>query len=386
MAYKKFSADQLFDGSNFNDSDKVLIISDEGIIVDILPQADAGEDVQHLKGILTPGFINCHCHLELSHMKGAIPQKTGLTDFVFHVIRDRHYSEETILSAIAQAEEEMLKNGIVAVGDICNNTLTLSQKLKNRLYYHNFVEASGFLPQLAEARFQRSADFYHEYARHYRHPETSNSIVPHAPYSVSEELWEKIIHFPGNRLLTIHNQETEGENEFFISRRGEFLDLYERMNLDISFFQATGKSSIQHYLSRFLRGQSLILVHNVCTSREDLDFAGKATVPLFWCLCPNANNYITGRLPDINLLRKENCIIVLGTDSLASNHQLSILSEIQTIRQYFPLIPTHELLGWATLNGAKALQVDDILGSFEKGKKPGVLLCENDLSACQRLI
>src|SRR5437773_1152633 len=107
------------------DSDFVLITNKEGIVKDIASEKDAGDDIQYFNGILTPGFINCHCHLELSHMKGLIPEKTGLVDFVFKVITERHFDEEEILEAIADAEDEMLANGIVAAGDICNNTLTL---------------------------------------------------------------------------------------------------------------------------------------------------------------------------------------------------------------------------------------------------------------------
>jgi cytosine/adenosine deaminase-related metal-dependent hydrolase len=78
--------------------------------------------------------------------------------------------------------------------------------------------------------------------------------------------------------------------------------------------------------------------------------------------------------------------IVFGTDSLASNQQLSILAEMQTIRRYFPSIPFEQLYQWATLNGAKALQMDNLLGSFERGKQPGVVLSSSDLSGSRRLM
>ena len=280
----------------------------------------------------------------------------------------------------------MLLNGIVAVGDICNNTLALPQKKKGRIYYHNFIEASGFNPQIATQRFERSVDFFKEYASNYTGQFRSNSIVPHAPYSVADELWEKIIHFPGNDLMTIHNQETIAENEWFINKEGDFAGFYEQMNIDTGFFQASGKTSLQSYLLKFLKNQSLILVHNVHTSEEDILFARASGRNIAWCFCPNANLYIGGQLPAINLFIKNDCAIVLGTDSLASNHQLSILEEIKTIRKQFPDISSDQVLRWATINGAKALQMDKLLGSFEPGKRPGVILCENDLSQSRRLL
>ncbi len=386
MAYLKFKADKLFNGYRFLEDDAVLITDEEGVVQDIVAEREAGADVQSFSGILSPGFINCHCHLELSHMKGLIPEATGLGKFVLNVVQQRHFPEEEILQAIEKAEDEMLANGIVAVGDICNNALTIAQKTKGRMYYHNFIEASGFNPQIAQQRFERSVGFFREYAKIYSIPVESNSIVPHAPYSVANELWDLIINFPGNHLFTIHNQETAGENEWFMNKQGEFAAMYSAMNIDVSFFKPSGKSSLQTYLSRFLPNQSVILVHNVHTSAADILFAKKSDRQLHWCLCPNANQYITGQLPNVDLMIKHGCEIVLGTDSLASNHQLSILEEMKTIQQYFPHIEMETMLQWATSNGAKALQMDALLGSFEKGKKPGVINLEYGLVKMNRLL
>ena len=115
----------------------------------------------------------------------------------------------------------MYQAGIVAVGDICNNALTIPQKLNSKLHYHNFIEVFGFLPQVAEQRFQQAVDTLNEYLKQDAISEKSCSIVPHAPYSVSNELWEKIVNFPGNYLMTIHNQETEDENKLFIEKKGD---------------------------------------------------------------------------------------------------------------------------------------------------------------------
>jgi cytosine/adenosine deaminase-related metal-dependent hydrolase len=126
MNRRKLKADRILDGYRFLE-DHVLIISMDGIIEDLVPLSAAGLDVEEMEGLLCPGFINTHCHLELSHMKGRIPEKTGLVDFVFKVVTERHHGEEEILQAIAEAEEEMIGSGIVAVGDICNNKLTIPQ-------------------------------------------------------------------------------------------------------------------------------------------------------------------------------------------------------------------------------------------------------------------
>jgi aminodeoxyfutalosine deaminase len=375
ILYRKFSADQIFTGHEILQH-QVLITDEKGVVIDLVHERDAGGDIEKLKGLLSPGFINCHCHLELSHMKGLVPKHTGLVDFVFTVVNERHFEEEMILSAIATAENEMWQNGIAAVGDICNNTLTIAQKNKGRLQYHNFIEASGFPPSVAELRFKRAVDLYNSHSAAL----LANSIVPHAPYSVSSEMFKMIDEFPGNDIQTIHNQEIADENELFEKGTGDFVRLYEKMGIDISFFKPTGKSSLQTWLPHFTKGQTIILVHNVCTTENDIEFINHkpqtTNHKLFFCLCPNANLYISNNLPDVNMLLKHDCNIVLGTDSLASNDQLSILEEIKTLQNNFSDLDLILLMKWATINGARALKMDSMLGSFEKGKQPGIVLIE----------
>jgi len=374
--YRKFKADQVFTGKEILTGDNVLITDADGVIIDLVNVTDAGEDIEILKGLLSPGFINCHCHLELSHMNGLIPKHTGLVDFVFKVVNERHFDEEQIIAAIEKAENEMLQNGIVAAGDICNNTFTIPQKTKGRLRYHNFIEASGFPPAVAEPRFKRTEEFYNSYSKVL----PANSIVPHAPYSVSPGMFRMIDEFPGNDLLTIHNQELAAENELFKNGTGDLLNMYEMMGIDISFFKPTGKTSLQTWMPCFTKGQTVISVHNIFISEEDIEFTKQQTanskLKTFFCLCPNANLYISNILPDVNNLVKHSCGIVLGTDSLASNDQLSILEEIKTLHKNFPQIELTTLLQWGTINGARALRMEKMLGSFEKGKKPGLVLIE----------
>jgi len=373
--YRKFSADYIFTGYEVL-QEHVLITDTKGVVVGIIDKKEAGENIEVFKGLLSPGFINCHCHLELSHMKGQVPKYTGLVDFVFKVVNERHFEEVEILSAIENAENEMLRNGIVAVGDICNNTFTIPQKSKSRLPYHNFIEASGFPPSVAEIRFRRAVYFYNSYSASL----PANSIVPHAPYSVSPEMFGMINEFPNNQLLTIHNQETAAEDELFEKGTGDLLRMYEKMGIDISFFKPSGKSSLKTWLPHFTKDQTIISVHNVCTSEKNIEFL-KLQIPnsqsrFFFCLCPNANLYISNTLPDVNKLIQYECNIVLGTDSLASNDQLNILEEIKTLQKNFTELKLPTLLQWATLNGARALNMDKQLGSFEKGKHPGLVLID----------
>jgi cytosine/adenosine deaminase-related metal-dependent hydrolase len=396
MQYRKIGATKIFDGYRFREN-AVLILKTDGTVEDLLPQEEAGEEIEQFDGVISPGFVNCHCHLELSHMRGKIPEKTGLVDFVFKVVTERTASEEEILNAIALAEEEMKNAGIVAVGDICNNTLTLPQKEKGNLLYYNFIEASGWLPAISGTRFERAKTMYDAFVNsegqgtlNAKRQTPNCSIVPHAPYSVSENLWQAIQPFFQGKTVSIHNQETRFEDEFFLLGTGDFQRMYQLMKIDNTHHQPTQRSSLQSYFQKLSGAGNVLLVHNTFTKEEDIEYIKRQTANVnperlqpqtpnakpqtFFCLCANANQYIEDALPPVEMLRKSNCTIVLGTDSLASNWSLSIAGEMQTIRKYFPQIPLEEMLQWATINGAKALALDDRIGSFEKGKKPGVVL------------
>ena len=389
MSYLKFSADQIFTGTELLSDQLVLITDNSGTIIDLVAEENAGGDIQHHQGILSPGFINAHCHLELSHMKGLIPEHTGLPEFILKIVNERHHSEDLILQAIADAEDAMIKNGILAVGDISNNALTLTQKQLGNLTYHNFIEVSGWKPAIALPRYENATQVFENFKaalnieqRTKSYTSGNISINPHAPYSVSNELWELIQTHFNNSVITIHNQETPAENQLFKDGTGDFVGMYQAMNIDQTHFIPTGKTSLQTILPKMQNATNILLVHNTESNPQDILMANQQAIQtnqtIFWCLCPNANLYIENKMPPIEMLRRYNANITIGTDSLASNHQLSILEELKTIANYSPEIPLEELLQWATFNGAKALKLDHQLGSFEKGKKPGVILLSAD--------
>ena len=377
--YQKFQATQIFTGTELLEDQLVLITKQNGTVEGIVGLEDAGDDIQSFEGVLCPGFINAHCHLELSHMKGMIPPDTGLGEFVKQIVSLRNMDPELVQAAIAAGEAEMLANGIVAVGDISNTTDTLAQKAKNNLGYYNFIEIYDLDPTLAPEKMNSGLAVQ----KAFTDSGLVASLIPHAPYSVTFALWKLLAKHFGAHTITMHNQETPAENEFFESKTGSFLNMYERTKISLDFFHATGLSSLQSVLPFFKNASTSILVHNSFTTAADINAVENQMPNTFWCLCPNANQYIEKTMPPIELLQKHNATIIVGTDSLASNWSLNILDELKTIQKHNPTIPLTEMLTWATLNGAVALQMDKRLGSFEKDKQPGVTLIEgvNELGA-----
>jgi aminodeoxyfutalosine deaminase len=375
MQYRKIKANNIFDGYQFIGKNKVLITQADGSIEAIIDSNEAGEDVKYFDGIICPGFVNAHCHIELSHLKNKIPQHTGLVDFILAILKLRTADEEIKQEAMRLAVEELYNSGTAAVGDICNTADSIFLKKDSKLHWHNFIEVSGFAEEIAEMRFENGKNVYQQF----NNLTINNSLTPHAPYSVSKKLFQFINEFQSNQILSVHNQEAFTENEFLQHKTGDFLRLYENLGVDISSFTATNKNSLQYWLPQLQHAKKIISVHNSFTSEEDLVFAKKtiSAQELYYCLCPNANLFIENTLPPVALLIKNNCNIVLGTDSYASNTQLNIFEEIKTLQKHFPAIPLEHILQWATINGAKALNIDETYGSFNKGKKPGVVLIEN---------
>jgi cytosine/adenosine deaminase-related metal-dependent hydrolase len=357
----------------------ILVLGPDGKIIDVLlpndPNAPDSARIEMFNGTLCPGFINTHCHLELSHMKGLVTEKTGLPAFIMQIVSRRHENADQKMEAIRLADEEMWRNGIVAVGDICNTADTLETKRASKIKYHSFVEVFSFDSSKAQEVLTEGIRVANTYAE----SGLKATIVPHAPYSVSEELFEGIRNqqatFPGS--ISIHNQETESENEMFISGTGELVEIFKKFGEDFSDFHPQFKSAIDYHLRQLPSNINSVLVHNTMTRAEEFAEANHHNENLYWCTCPNANQYIENRIPNIPMWLETGSKICVGTDSLASNHQLSILDELKLIQAKHPSIATQELLRIATINGAKALNLDNEKGSFRKGKLPGVILLKN---------
>jgi cytosine/adenosine deaminase-related metal-dependent hydrolase len=153
------------------------------------------------------------------------------------------------------------------------------------------------------------------------------------------------------------------------------MDAYNKI-LSPSSVITSAKDHATAILEEVTLSGNLLLVHNTFISRDIIRELNKRK-NLFYCLCPGSNLYIGGAVPPANLLTEENCTITTGTDSLASNKNLSIISELRIIQEHFHGISLMELIKWATINGAVAMGEESSFGSIEPGKKPGLVLIEN---------
>ncbi len=372
---KHFSAQYVITNSGPLLKRAIITVDNDGTILNIEDtRGDLREkpSVEFYNGIIIPGFVNCHCHLELSHMKGAISKGTGLTDFIEQVRNIRISENERIISAAAKADKDMYDSGINLCADICNTSLTFNIKKESRISYFNFLEVFGIDPLKASRRLDEIIHIS-QIAGEMNLP---FSLVPHSVYSLSLPLFRLLRQITNdNRVTSIHFMETQAETELVEKHAGPLMTSYMRSGLITTGIE-TVKSHSDSILNEITSAGNLILVHSTFANKQIIRTVKKRD-DLFWCLCPNSNIYIEDRIPPVGLLMVEKCEITLGTDSLASNNRLDILGELKTLQLSMPSLSLEELIKWATINGARALDMEETFGKLETGKKPGVLLLQD---------
>jgi cytosine/adenosine deaminase-related metal-dependent hydrolase len=372
---KRFSAQYIITNSGPPLKRAVITTEDDGTILSIEDTGGYLEEKHSLEfhnGIIIPGFVNCHCHLELSHMKGSVAQGSSLAGFLGQIRNNRDNNSETIITAAYSADNEMYSEGIVLCADICNTSLSFNIKKESRISYINLLEVFGIDPEKAGRRM----DEIIKVAETAENMNLPFSVVPHSAYSLSLSLLHMLRNkTDNNKVTSIHFMETSGEKAFLKNHSGPLMDSF-KLSGSIPSGLETVKSHVDAVLNEITLSGNLILIHNTFAGRETIRKI-RERKNLFWCLCPNSNIFIENEIPPLDLLIEEDCEIVIGTDSLASNNKLSILGELKTLQLKFPDLSIEELVRWATINGAKALGEDSRFGKIETGKKPGLLLLQN---------
>ncbi len=374
---RKISATYIIDGIENSIKDGILILDNSNKVLDLInPQTlyYQIDDIEKYNGIICPGFVNNHCHTELSFLKNKIEKKTGLNNFIsaLEIERKKFIAQDTIEESIHEADKFMQEQGIVAVADICNSLDSVNVKKRSSLLYHSFVEVFGSDIEKADSIFKISESKF----KTLKNVSYNSSIIPHSMYSLSENLFKNILNWQreNNSITSIHFMESEDEVEFFMEHSGKIIERTRSYKIEPQQFSSVSGRPSEFVDNAVDKSLSSLFVHNTYISEIDIKNIQKTLTNAWFCLCPNANLYIENRFPNITLIEKYSEKITIGTDSLASNSRLSILEEIKTIQKHFPEITTPKLIRWATYNGAEFLGITNQFGSFAKGTLPGVNL------------
>ncbi len=301
-------------------------------------------------------------------MSGFIKQITELRESVDALKREEAMRLEMDL---------MYRTGVSAMADISNSTESFNPKISSPIYTRTFLELFGTEPGRADEILQRAGLLEYELKAR----GLDGGITPHSCYSMSPQLLELTLSKAlENGWVSYHNQESWEEEELMMHGKGPIVNQQRERGMTTP--PPAGKPSLGYFLDMLIRSgfranEKVLLVHNTFTTEKCVDEATQLIKTLFWAICPLSNMFIHNTLPPLEMLRRKGVTITIGTDSLSSNTTLSITEEIKCITQYFPNIPLQEMLEWSSFNGAKFLGKEAQLGSFETGKKPGVVLIDN---------
>ena len=338
---------------------------------------EEGEPV--MEGALCPGFVNAHCHAELSYLKGKFSKGTGMAGFIdqINALRDTSSPEEK-QAALEAALDGMYAQGVVAMADISNCADSFGIKARHPMYTRTFLEVFGASPE-GWAQVMEEVKALQEKAQALG---LDAAPTPHSVYTMSPRLLTaSAVEGLKSGFLSFHSEESGEEEEMIRFGRGPMWE--NRLRNGIPTPPVTGTSSLQYFLDRLAAGVSLpveghvLLVHECALTAEGVRAARAALKEPFLAVCPLSNLFIHRLLPPIGLMKESGIPICVGTDSLSSNEQLCMVKELLCLQEAFG-VSLGELLTWACLNGARFLGKEQTLGTLEPGKKPGIV----HISAC----
>ncbi len=348
-------------------------VEEDGSVLRIGP-CEEGEE--RMEGAIVPGFVNAHCHVELSYMKGLFRKGTGMAGFIdqINALRDS-FSPEDKLAFLREAMDDMWEQGVVAMADISNCDDSFAVKAAHPMYTRTFLEVFGAHPAECQEVMHRVRALQ----------EKAQALgldaapTPHSCYTMSPDLvTASSVAGLESGYLSFHSEESEEEEEMMMFGRGPMWD--NRKANGIPTPPVTGTTSLEYFLNRILAGGlrapvpgHVLLVHECCLVPEGALLAKKVLQEPFLAVCPLSNLFIHKMLPPIPVMRESGIPICVGTDSLSSNDALCMVDELYCLQQAFPEVTLGELLEWACLNGARFLGKEDVLGTLEPGKKPGLV-------------
>ena len=352
--------------------------ADDGTVIGTGRLTQETGSTEFYNGIIVPGFTNAHCHIELSHLEGKFKEATGMSGFIDQINALRESApEEERQAAMRYQFEKMYAEGVSAMADISNCSESFAMKSGSPMYTRTFVEVFGTEPEDAPAVIEEAGMLVRKAAA----CGLDAAVTPHSPYTMSPELL-RMASEEGLKagFISYHNQESQEEDDMIGFLRGPLYENYRNRRLSIA--PATGKPAVFHFLDQLLKihpapfDEHILLIHNTVSKEDSIRAAESILRHCTWVTCPLSNIFIHRAMADLPMLMGMGIRIAVGTDSLSSNHVLSMVEELKCIHRHYPQIPLQTMLQWACLNGAAALGKDDALGSFEPGKKPGAVLID----------
>jgi cytosine/adenosine deaminase-related metal-dependent hydrolase len=332
-------------------------------------RGDPGEPevpVQDLgPGVLLPGLVNAHCHLELSHLASApLPSGAGFVPWVEAVVASRGKHSEAEMAAAASAAITSLEaSGTVALGDVSNTLAHVGRLSGSSLSAVVFLELLAWDPAKARDTLAWGEGLLRERQAALR-PGLELRLAAHAPHSVSQELLRALV--AGGGPAAIHLAESPDEVHFLGDGGGAWPGFLASRGLGHVRFTPAGTSPVQYCDSLGALHPGLVAAHGVQIDASDRELLAKRGVHVV--LCPRSNARLGVGTADVPALLAAGVRLALGSDSLASSPSLDVLDDAVLLRRQFPKLPASALLRAATFGGAEALGFSG-LGAIAPGRR-----------------
>ena len=341
----------------------------------IIRTGKCGPEEEVMPGAIVPGFVNAHCHVELSHLHKKFRKGTGMAGFIDQINELRDWAGfEVKQQLVREWMDKMWNDGVSAMADISNDDASFDVKKSHPMYTRTFLEVFGSEPEMCEGVMNdvRALKDLADKAG------IDAAPTPHSCYTMSPQLLSASSAAGlESGYLSYHSQESQEEEDMLMSGSGAMYENRKRSGMSTP--PVTGESSLKYFIDRLAAAkpapydENILLVHNVCLQQSDIDALRKVMNNAFFAICPLSNIFIHNALPPIGLMRDNGLAIALGTDSLSSNDDLDMVKEMACLHENFPEVPMDEIRTWACLNGARFLGKEDRLGSLSAGKRPGIV-------------
>jgi len=313
---------------------------------------------------IVPGFVNTHAHLDLTHLRKCIIYNGNFTDWIRQLVNEKkEWTEREYLSSIRSGIKSSLESGTTTVADITRNGLALEELQKSKIRKTLFYELIDFNPDSAENTIVNFKDIIRNVKQN---DLLSIGIFPHAPYTVSEELYRecKRVSRELGICIATHISETIDEAIFLTRGTGNFASLLKDFDM-LNNWKPPGLRPVNYMKNIGFLENGCILVHCNYLSGEEVDQIEKSNSTIVFC--PRSHKYFRHKDHPFYKLGNRNINIALGTDSLASNDSLSILDEMKYIYTQHKTSKPQDIFYMGTIAGAIALRLNNKIGKLEDG-------------------
>jgi len=337
-------------------------ILDVGNFSEISKQHSTGEIIDLGEQALLPGLINAHCHLDYTCLRGKIPRQKSFADWIRNINAEKaKLSPDDYLSSINEGFAEAKRFGTTAIAN-----LTAFPELNARI---ETPIRTWWLAELIDVRDPSRANEVVDAALENLKTAEHRGLAPHAPFTASANLYRRCEEIARREdiLLTTHLAESREEMSMFRDASGPLYDFLKEIGRDMrdcgentpseQFVGRLGEASLPDWL----------LVHLNELADDDFDLLASSGKKLSIVHCPRSHDYFGHSPFQFHKLRELGFNICLGTDSLASNDDLSLFAEMRAFQKKFPAISPEEILKMVTGNSARALRQENALGKVQSG-------------------